>query len=282
MSDLADRYASCFRAYLSRPHEETLQAAYELGRDAVRDGRSILDLAVAHHAALRAALEDAAVATTLNAAEDFFLESVAAFEMVQRGFREASDRAALQRRHAEMLRQLADFLADASLALHTADSFDEILQLVCEQARELAGAACCMVTLGDGPQARFRAASYPEDDLAWEAFVRWIDLTRIDGAVRDRSGPSRIPAAEVRALTGAADRSSGRAPLPGEGLSVALRALDGHPLGAMHLIDSGERGFDGVDEAVVAHLGQMAAAAIERALLYAREVDRGSSSGPDT
>jgi hypothetical protein len=280
MSALGDRYAKCFSAYLSQPREETLQAAYELGRTAVQDGSSILDLAVAHHAALRAALRGAPAEATLSAAEDFFLESVAAFEIVQRGFREARDSAALQRRHAEMLRQLADFLADASLALHTSDSIDEMLQLVCEQSRELGGAACCMVTLGERPQARFRAASYPEDDLGWKAFVRWIDLSRVDAAIRDSSGPLRIPASEVRQLLPAPAAMSDRVVDPGEWLGVALCGLDGRRLGAMHLIDEPARGFDAVDEAVVAHLGQMAAAAVERALLYAEASGRSRQPRP--
>ncbi|CAA9494923.1 MAG: hypothetical protein AVDCRST_MAG65-2249 [uncultured Solirubrobacteraceae bacterium] len=280
MSSLGDRYANCFSAYLSEPREETLQAAYELGRTALQDGSSILDLAVAHHAALRTALAAAPAEATLSAAEDFFLESVAAFEVVQRGFREARDSAALQRRHAEMLRQLADFLADASLALHTSDSIDEMLQLVCEQGRELAGAVCCMVTLGEQPQARFRAASYPEDEVAWKAFVRWIDLSRVDAAVRDLSGPLRIPASEVRELIPAPGAPSDQVPLSGEWLGVALCALDGRRLGAMHLIDGPSRIFDAVDEAVVAHLGQMASAAVERALLYAEASGRHLFPGP--
>src|SRR3712207_2752376 len=166
------RYAACFDAYLREPREETLQAAYELGRRAVEDEMSVLDLAIAHHAALRGAVRAGAGDSALGAAEEFFLESLAAFEMVQRGFREARDRAALERRHAEMLRQLSDFLADAS-ALQASGSLDEMLQLVCEQARELLSVPCCLVTIGEEPRVRFEAASYPDDDLGWRSFGKW-------------------------------------------------------------------------------------------------------------
>lgn len=280
MNAFPARYATSFDAYLRAPQEGTLRAAYELGREAVQDGLSVLDLAMAHHAALRMALADAPIEATIGAAEDFLLESVAAFEMVQRGFREARDSAALQRRHAEMLRQLSDFLGDASLALQASDSVDEMLRLVCEQARELVPAACCVVTIGEAPQGRVRAASYPADDLAWKAFATWTDLSRLDRAVRDFAGVLRIPVDEVRELVGPPGARAGQRPETGEWLGVALCALDGRRLGAIHLVHPVHERFTALDEAVFAHLGQMAAAAIERALSYVHESRPNPSSRP--
>ena len=63
--------------------------------------------------------------------------------MVQRGIREVHEAAALERRQADLLRQLSNFLADASLALGASDSLEEMLQLVAEQARELTRAETC-------------------------------------------------------------------------------------------------------------------------------------------
>jgi hypothetical protein len=55
--ELAASYASAFAAYLSGRGERELGAAYDLGRQAVAAHRSVLDLAEAHHAALRSALD---------------------------------------------------------------------------------------------------------------------------------------------------------------------------------------------------------------------------------
>lgn len=140
-------YAAAFRSYVVDRTEINLRTAYELGRQAVVRELSVLDLALAHHDAQLDALREAATADVeqvARAAAEFVLESLAAFEMVRRGFNEARE-AALERRHAAMLRQLSSFLADASLALATPDPLAEVLQLVAEQARELVGCDWCRV-----------------------------------------------------------------------------------------------------------------------------------------
>ncbi len=55
---LAARYADAFAAYLADRGERELRAAYDLGREAVSAHLSVLDLAEAHHAALRQAFYD--------------------------------------------------------------------------------------------------------------------------------------------------------------------------------------------------------------------------------
>ena len=160
-------YASAFRAYLEDPGERTLHAAYELGRDAVRRELGILDLAGVHHEALATALRQAAdgddAERVARTAADFLVESLSAFEMLQRGFTEAREAARLERRHAAMLRQLSSLLADASLAFDAAGSLEEMLQLVAEQARELTGAASCVVVVDDRA-APVEAASHRDAD----------------------------------------------------------------------------------------------------------------------
>ncbi len=266
------RYHHSFRDYIGQPSETTLRAAYELGRDAVQQELSFLDLAIAHHDALAAALrvepETNDHDRIVRAAGDFFLESIAAFEMIQRGFREAHDAALLERRHAESLRQLSHFLADVSLALDTSDSLDEMLRLVAEQARELIPADCCLVETGTVDNARVRAASYPEDDLRWIAFVRWANLSEVGAVARSTGRPRRMGSNEIRT----------RVRVPGSGstpdlmlqgwLGTPLVALDGSVMGSIHLVREGEHQFTGLDEAVIEHLAQLSAAAIERARLY--------------
>jgi hypothetical protein len=266
-------YRLAFHAYLEDASEDSLRAAYELGRDAVGRKLTVLDLGVVHHEALQSALRagrDAEeIERLVRAAADFFLESVSAFEMVQRGFREAREAALVERRQAAMLRQLSTFLADASLALDTPESLEEMLRLVAEQVRELTGAKCCiaMATL-DGERRPMQAASYPEADSRWPALLNSIDLGRIDPLVPPAVPATRLSSADVIRNAAASSILREKPGLDGW-LAAPLTTLDGRRVGVMHVIDKDAGDFSELDEAVVVHLAEMASAALERARLYA-------------
>jgi Phosphoserine phosphatase RsbU, N-terminal domain len=264
-------YASALGDYLLDPREASLRVAYELGREAVGRELNVLDLAIAHQEALLSALGGASVATEAEqitrAAGDFFLESLSSFEMVRRGFKEAQRAFLLQRRQTELSRQLSTFLADASLALDASDSLQEILQLVAEQARELAQAECCLATVSlEGRPRAAQAASHADDDTRYTKLVRWLDLVGIYELIRARGGSARIAARELAGLPLFRITSADR-PIPGW-LAASLTTLDGSELGAIQLFDKQDGDFTRDDEAAVVHLAQMASAAIERALLY--------------
>lgn len=160
-------YAAAFHSYVVDGTETNLRTAYELGREAVVRELSVLDLTLAHHDALLDALREATtedVEHVTRAAAAFVLESLAAFEMVRRGYTEAREAALLERRHAAMLRQLSNFLADVSLALATPDPLEEMLQLVAEQARELVGCDWCRVEVAFGRDGVREAISASETD----------------------------------------------------------------------------------------------------------------------
>lgn len=166
--DFRERYATALADHVRGPDEVALRVAYELGREAVSRDLTVLDLAVTHHDALRSALGELPSAdreAIVEASGAFFAESLSAFEMVRRGFREAHEAALLERRHAAILRQLSSFLADASLALEGAASLEEMLQLVVEQARELLGATRCgaRLVVGDGDPQTIEAFSESDD-----------------------------------------------------------------------------------------------------------------------
>ncbi len=268
---LAATYLGSLQQYLASPGEDTLHAAYELGRETVREERSLLDLSIAHHDALTAALGSAPGAEgarIVRSAGEFFLECITAFEMVQRGFREARDAAQLQQRHAEMLRQLSDFLSDSSLALEAPDALAEMRQLVAEQAREFVAAECCIVTTGTGTARPERSASYPADDLGWRALARWANLSRVDEVVWSAGGAVRLAAWDVEGLLRISTAPPFGAVDVREWLGAPLTALGGHQLGAIHLVNKTAGRFTTLDEAVAMHLAQMSAAAVERARLY--------------
>jgi serine phosphatase RsbU (regulator of sigma subunit) len=135
--ELAARYADAFAAYLADRGERELGAAYDLGREAVAGQLSVLDLAEAHHAAVRLALVDGARSpdATLQAAAEFLRESLSIFESVHRGYSEVREVARLEHEHVEQLRALAD----ASVALNSSLTVEEILQLAADAARSLIG-----------------------------------------------------------------------------------------------------------------------------------------------
>jgi serine phosphatase RsbU (regulator of sigma subunit)/anti-sigma regulatory factor (Ser/Thr protein kinase) len=153
-----DEYASAFRTHLDATGETGLESAYELGRKAVTGGLSLLDLAGVHHGVLADTLREAApedVGRIAGSATDFFNESLATFEMASRGFQEARETAQLQARHASQLRGLAE----ASLAVNSSLSADEMLDLVAKSAREIIGANRSTLTM--------KADARAPDDGGW-------------------------------------------------------------------------------------------------------------------
>jgi Phosphoserine phosphatase RsbU, N-terminal domain/GAF domain len=264
-------YASALTDYLRDPGEGSLRVAYELGREAVSRQLSMLELAVVHQEALVSALADLSgseeTLRVTRAAGDFFLESLASFEMVQRGFREATEAARLERRQTEMSRQLSSFLADASLALDASESLEEMLRLVAEQARELVGAQCCVATVAmDGQPRSAEAVSFDQTDRRWPGFVRWLDLFAIYRFIRTCGGSVRLAGNQLLEEP-QFGLGAGHPPLQGW-LAASLTTLDGSELGAIQLFDKQDGAFTGDDEAVLVHLAQMASAAIERTRLY--------------
>jgi Phosphoserine phosphatase RsbU, N-terminal domain/GAF domain len=283
-ADFRRSYASAFQSYLLDAGESTLRAAYELGREAVSRRFSVLDLAVVHQEAvldaLRGGLEAGEAQRVTRAAGDFFLESLSAFEMVQRGYRDAREAALVERRQAEMLRQLSSFLADASLALDASHSLEEMLRLVAEQARELVGAGCCVATVAlQGQPRMIEVASSSETDPRLTAFLRWVDLATVYPLLRSGSGSARMGSEELGRQQPFRDLALDPDSFPRGWLAARLTALDGRELGAIQLFDKHGGDFTEMDVAVLVHLAQMASAAIERARLYRRDaVDPESSS----
>jgi hypothetical protein len=87
-------YAPAFLQYLTERGEPGRRAAYELGRRAISEQLSILDLARIHHTVLLEVLKthrsSAELEQIARAASEFLAEALAVFEMTQRGFTELS------------------------------------------------------------------------------------------------------------------------------------------------------------------------------------------------
>ena len=253
-------YVLALHEHVVRGDETTLRSGYELGRRAVSEGVSALDLAAVHHDALAASLGSTTperTAEVVTAAAAFFQEILSAFEMVHRGYREAAAAAASERRHAAMLRQLSSFLADASLSARHTDAVTEVLHLVAEHARELTDARYSTVGWSTGSE-EVRATSR-DPELPAPADPDVLDrLARAGWAL-----PSRVSRAEwpqQPALRGVGTVMNA--------LTVPIVALDDRPVGLLQLVDKRNGDFTDADEAVAVHLADMTAAALERAELY--------------
>jgi hypothetical protein len=269
------RYRDGFDAYLRERDERALHVSYELGRAAVAQELSVLDLASAHQDVLLDRLRQPDATSqedVIRAAGDFFLEAVSAFDVVTRALQDARETAVAERRNATILRHLSAFLADASLALDASESLQEMLQLVAEHGRELTGAGRCAVRLTlDETTATVDAFAVDQRDPSFESQLG--ELSSLYRALELPDGSLRMTGAdldrhrEAHALTQPEDPAAWR---PRGWLAATLTALDGRYLGLIQAFDKQTGDFSELDEAILVQLAQMASAAVERAQLYRR------------
>jgi hypothetical protein len=87
---LARNYTPAFLAFVRHPDEQNRHRAYELGRDALADGISLLDLIRTHHTVfghlLAGTAADDDLADMADGAASFLVEALAPYEMARRGF----------------------------------------------------------------------------------------------------------------------------------------------------------------------------------------------------
>jgi hypothetical protein len=149
-------YAEALRCHVETPTAVSLRDAYELGRRALADGMSLLELIGIHHSLRGHVL--GTVPHQLELADGFLSEGLASFEVAEREVREAYGIAAAERERTEVL----GHLSEAHLAILAGPNLQTRLQIVCERAMALVGGARARVELrgtagrrtasrGDGP-----------------------------------------------------------------------------------------------------------------------------------
>ena len=92
---VARDYRAAFLRYLPRHDEAALHSGYELGRSAVTDGVSLLELVRIHHEVLVPVLLESTMDELPDvavAASNFLVEVLATFDMTQRGLRNRDSR----------------------------------------------------------------------------------------------------------------------------------------------------------------------------------------------
>lgn len=96
-NDLAAMYTIALQDYLRQRDESCLHRAYELGRRAVREGRSILEMIELHQKATlqSVSMDGSTGGAALEASGVFFREAMSPYEMTNRAYGEAN--AALRR-----------------------------------------------------------------------------------------------------------------------------------------------------------------------------------------
>jgi serine phosphatase RsbU (regulator of sigma subunit) len=140
----AAEYAAAFRQYLAGGAERSLETAYELGRLAVTERVSLMDLAEAHHAALGAILAEGGTnGITTSAAADFFRESLATFEIAARAFHGAHETVRVEQAHAATQHALAE----TAVALNERLDPAHILRVGAERARVITGASAAVAQM---------------------------------------------------------------------------------------------------------------------------------------
>ncbi|MEL7568438.1 MAG: ATP-binding protein [Dehalobacterium sp.] len=92
--ELKEQYTSSLQDYLEGAGETALLHAHLLGRTAVAKGMGILKIAEIHHQALMAVLRRMSISPeitqTVKRIMDFYMENLSIFDMIERGYLEAS------------------------------------------------------------------------------------------------------------------------------------------------------------------------------------------------
>ena len=88
-----EEYASLLREYTSGGGESALGQVYELGRRAINEQKSLVEIASLHHQALQKILDEEANQSRrmdlFRAGADFLAECLSPYEMAHRGFQDA-------------------------------------------------------------------------------------------------------------------------------------------------------------------------------------------------
>ncbi len=239
--------------------------------------------------------EERAIDTLKSGATDYVLKQrldrlLPAVERALREVRERKAREEAQRERERLLereRHLAQRLrgmTDASLAIASALSLDDVLQLITNQAREVVGAHQAMTTspiAGDWAHA-VSSMSLSDKYAAWRDAGIKPDGSGLESLVCTTNRTVKLTEEETRRhLLSRESRPAAKKPLPMRGwLAAPLVEREGKNIGLIQLSDKYDGEFTAEDEEVLIQLAHMASAAVQNARLY-REAQEANKAKDD-
>lgn len=152
-TEFADRYRASLTRYVDAGHERQLEEAYSLGRAAFAGEVSILDLLAVHRDATQALLRLRRTSPTrqrIAAGFEFLAEALATYEMVQRGYSEAHERARLEREQTRLRRRLTEAYMTVDRAMDLPDTV-AALEAAAAWLLDAPAARCYLSDLGGEP-----------------------------------------------------------------------------------------------------------------------------------
>ena len=138
----ANRYKQALADFVASSNEASLEAAYDIGRDALKNGLSLGEVGELHYSATHELITDQRIAlATLERSEEFFLQIAAVYDMALRGYRQTIGRLQVeieQRRAVEdQLRLTASELArERDLLEQRVTERTEVLRLQAEELKQ--------------------------------------------------------------------------------------------------------------------------------------------------
>lgn len=205
-----DQYRSVLCEYTARGGEAALRRAYELGRKAIDDGKSLIEIASLHHEALSVLINETKEgrrrASLLRAGADFLAESLSPYEMAHRGFQDAVR--ALRRSNEtleEEIKRIAHTVHDEAgqllVAVHLAIA--EVSRKLPKAQRDHLGRIEQLLDQVESQLRRYSHELRPTilDDLGWIPAIRFL----ADGVSKRTNLPIHIKTMIAGRLPGAVE-----------------------------------------------------------------------------
>ncbi len=195
-TSLVGQYRRALKAYVARGDEEALQRAYELGRKALNLGLGVVDVVRLHQAALGqmvARNPPRADGPWIRTVETFLMETLSAFEVAHRGFRDACERLGrmnetLQERHQQLavnVKKLAHEVAERRNAQELLEESELKFRSVVESAQDgiiTVDGRGRLMAMNRGAEVLF---GYRREELLGKSFV-WLIPRRLRARARVR------------------------------------------------------------------------------------------------
>jgi serine phosphatase RsbU (regulator of sigma subunit) len=243
-SPFVETYRAALTKYVRSTDEASLELAHTLGRQALTDGLSVLDIVDYHRAAISDIAADGPIELSVlrETALPFLLQSLAALDMATRGFVEASERIAVERAHVDQLHALADSFSD----VHVEHPLDERLRTFADNVRWVMGAQGALVQFGSA-----EAAAGELHRRAASTAAGFVQGDRTTGRGTWAGGP-----ATMHWVAAALDRAKSLNDEE-EGVFIAWRTAE----------------FGSFDEAVLAQFAKLGSVTLRNARIFKREHD---------